>query len=353
LARLAGAHLRIAQPEFEGGPAMDAAVSDLGSIGPGRAVDAPGPAPLSQIRRGAEDGLGNRIEELYWCGSNYTIYRSNRGVFVHFSDCPEEARRQRLAFTEICPELCELRFLTGEMDRNVSVMGLSIPGFRAPKDSIFDHNIAQAIMLLMEGKVRDADDIAKAALTLAVSRATSDNTIRYLCASMATAFTAIVLTGLFFAVPHGLHQDLVDQMGVAAGAGAVGAFFSIITRLESFELKPCQQSRMNYWVSVTRILMGVIAGVVLVLIVNTSLGGALVKTDGLRTLAGAAVLGFLGGFAERLVQTLAQRAAVAMGDRGGTPVQVARKAQQAVGAEPRASVPEPVAGAPEGLVPAP
>jgi hypothetical protein len=333
---------------------MNVPVPDLRPIASTQLVDTADTLRLAHIRPGKPDGLGNIIEELYWCGSNYIIYRSNRGVFVHFSDDPLEAKAQRIAFTEICPELCELRYLTEEMDRNFSILGFSIPGFRGKKDSIFDHNIAQAVMLLMEGKVRDADDIAKAALTLAVARATNDNTIRYLCVAMATALVAIVLTGLFFFVPHGFHQDLLDQLGVGAGAGAMGAFFSIITRLESFQLKPCQQSNMNYWVSLTRILMGIIAGLVLVLIVNTSLGSALVKTDGLRNLAGAAVLGFLGGFAERLVQTLAQRAAGAMGEKsGGTPVQVARKAQQASASDQRTViVTASLSGAPDGLTPA-
>jgi hypothetical protein len=284
--------------------------------------------PLSEIRPGKPDKLGNNVVEIFWCGEDYIVYRSSKGVFVHFSDDPKVAKIQRRAFTEICPELCELRYLTEQMEGSARIFGL--PVFGSPeRDSIFDHNIAQAIMLLMEHKKQDAKDIAESALKLAVSRATNDNTIRYVVTS---AYTAIIITTALTA--YGFidisyyYGSSIDYI-VAAGAGSIGAFFSIITRLQSLELKPCQESHMNYLVSVMRILMGLIAALFLVLLAKTSLGGSLLNGKTLQTWTGVAVIGFVGGFAERLVQTIAQRSASAMGDRAGTPVQVARNAQHA------------------------
>ena len=70
---------------------------------------------LRDLKRGEPDKLGNRVEEICWLGSQYAIYRSERGVYLHFSDCKEEEEKQRCKFTEICPELCELRYLTSQM----------------------------------------------------------------------------------------------------------------------------------------------------------------------------------------------------------------------------------------------
>jgi hypothetical protein len=49
--------------------------------------------------------------------------------------------------------------------------------------------------------------------------------------------------------------------------GAAGAVFSIVTRLEAFRLKPCDESRMNYWMSAVRVLMGLMSAIALLRVV--------------------------------------------------------------------------------------
>ncbi len=120
------------------------------------------PFPLSQIVPGRTDKLGNKVEEILWIGSQYAIYRSDKGVHVHFSDCPEKEKEQRAAFTGICPELCELRYLIGNMHdgsfgRLSSLLRrLGVTSGDRPMRSrkLYEHNIAQALMLAMEGKPR-------------------------------------------------------------------------------------------------------------------------------------------------------------------------------------------------------
>jgi hypothetical protein len=64
---------------------------------------------LKELRVGKNDKLNHRVLDILWCGPDYAVYRSVRGIYVRFSDCPDDERRQREAFTEIAPELCELR----------------------------------------------------------------------------------------------------------------------------------------------------------------------------------------------------------------------------------------------------
>jgi len=52
------------------------------------------PFLLSDIAVGRNDKLGNKIAEILWLARNYAIYRSRRGVHVHFSNCQEAARSQ-------------------------------------------------------------------------------------------------------------------------------------------------------------------------------------------------------------------------------------------------------------------
>jgi hypothetical protein len=266
---------------------------------------------LSQIRAGQDDRLGNKIKKIHWIGLDYIIYCTHEGVFVHFSDCPEREAVQRSKLTEIVPELCELRYLTGE----IRIRGT---------ETIFDHNIAQAIMLLMENKPGDAKKIASEALRMAVKRVTNDNTITYMKASLIAAVwisVPIVVLGLssYWLDP----RMQLWRYAVAAAFGVWGAAFSIVTRVRSFEVKPCQQSDMNSWMSRFRIGSGCIGGLLLLVLLDGPFGQSLISKSALGVLdtwQAAASIGFLGGFAERLIQTLLGRASGSLDDASGTAV---------------------------------
>ena len=50
---------------------------------------------LCELAVGKKDKLGNKVEEILWLARNYAVYRSHRGVHVHFSDCAREEDDQR------------------------------------------------------------------------------------------------------------------------------------------------------------------------------------------------------------------------------------------------------------------
>src|SRR5262245_11587528 len=111
------------------------------------------PFLLCQLEAGKKDKLGHEVEEILWVGRNYAIYRSDKGVYVHFSDCPDEEVDQRKKFTDIAPELCELRYLTHEMRSGLKIR----LGSRTERhtSSLYDHNMAQAVMLVLEGQTEN------------------------------------------------------------------------------------------------------------------------------------------------------------------------------------------------------
>src|SRR5262249_15982152 len=134
---------------------------------------------------------GNTVREVLFSEASYAIYWSDKGIFVHFSDSPEERRDQRQRFTEIVPELCELRYLTAEM-RGWHWLPSWWPWLPRLRHTLYDHNMAQALMLVMENKIPLAKQIAKSTLTMAIQRVTSDNTIRYVRASLVSAFAILI-----------------------------------------------------------------------------------------------------------------------------------------------------------------
>jgi hypothetical protein len=283
---------------------------------------------LSGLEEGSPDKLGHIVEEILWVGKNYAVYWTKQGVYVHFSDDENEADEQRQRFIKVCPEICELRYLTPQIR--------SAGRFDS---SLFDHNIAQAIMLVLEKDVETGRNIAQQALKMAVDRVTNDNTLRYVRASLCAWFSFVVLGGIvglvgyFGYLPAPRHHPLLYI--VAGIAGATGAMLSIATRLQSFRLKPCNQSNMNYWMSVIRIGIGIIAGIVFMLLAPIILLD-LLKTlfhwennNNVPTLEMAALLGFVAGFAERLVPNIMRWTSEQFETSFGTPSQAVRAGQQA------------------------
>jgi hypothetical protein len=299
------------------------------------------PFLLSDLSVGKKDKLGHVIAEILWLARNYAVYRSHRGVYVHFSNCPQEENNQRSRFTRISPELCELRYLTAQMSSGLTF------GLRGPPSSIYHHNMAQAVMLVMEKKdsadLEEAKKLAVKTLNMAVERVTNDNMLRYLrvCLLCWGAVTVAALWLLWEPTqfdwkfwqqirPHiaGLKSYVIGGM-----FGATGAMLSVATRLQEFKLKPCHQSNMNYWMAGLRIGIGVVAGIVILVLARTILGDGIGKHVATMYWEAVAAVGLIAGFTERLVPSLLQRTANQWESSAGTPVQAAQ--QQETQKEPR------------------
>jgi hypothetical protein len=282
------------------------------------------PLLLCELAVDKPDRLHNTVREIFWAGMNYAIYCSDKGVEVQFSDNPEEEKQQRNKFTEICPELCELRYLTSQMRSRIHIPFWPI--HRTPGDTLFEHNMAQAVMLIMEDKIEEGKQIAQKALAMAVRRVTMNNTIRYVRMSLVFSFISIAAGA--FALTFRASLGAMGSAYVVAGMfGATGAVLSIATRLEAFQLQPCDESKMNYWMSATRVGMGMISAITLLLLANTVLDDPFHKLYPNLVWASwqsAALLGLIGGFAERLIPNLLNQTAGKMGPTDGTPVQAVR-----------------------------
>ena len=270
---------------------------------------------LCDLMSGKPDALGNTISQILWLGPNYAVYRSDDGVCVQFSDDAKEEMEQRQRFGTICSVLCELRYLTSQMRTRWW------PSKR--RGILYDHNIASVIMLALEGNANEANRLAGKTLDLAVERATNDNTIRYIRACFIFASICVAIGFCFL-------STMWSPYVIAAMFGAAGATFSVATRLQRFKLKPCNQSQMNYWMSVVRVSMGVLAAVALMLLIGTmplatEIKGALKEGDWQI----AAMLGLIAGFCERLVPNIINWTSKKIGDvtdsKAGTAVQAARE----------------------------
>lgn len=283
------------------------------------------PFLLSELREGNKDKLGHLVEEILWIGHNYAIYRTEKGVYAQFSDNEREEMDQRQKFTQISKELCELRYLTQQMQSTWKLGFEPQESYRT--SSLYDHNMAQAVMLVMEAKAAEGALLADKTLKMAVERATNDNTIRYLRCCLILWIVAIAAGVVLY---RDVPSDWTIYM-LGAMAGATGAVLSIAGRLQAFQLHPCRQSNMNYWMSGTRVGIGLLGGAALVLLAPTFLSSGLkdlVQAGGTETniqWQGAVILGLIGGFTERLIPILLQQTSDKIAPAAGTPAQAANQ----------------------------
>ena len=303
-------------------------------------VRMPSGLSLHDLEEGKRDAIGAIVRRILFRGDDYAIYRSDRGVYVHFADGKDTEHAQRSIYVKLSVQICELRYLTSQM----RAAGLRhFTGRFARQDTLYDHNMGQALMLLMESVAQrttgqateaaateqEAKNIAQRALDMAVRRVTVDNTIRYVrtCVVFGILWLLAALTVYLLYANAGERQYYV----LASAAGIIGAVFSVIVRAQAFDLKPCDDSAMNKLMSLIRVGLGGLAGPVLVLVLMTLSVNALAGTldfgkDAVGTpgfIRMVAIIGLLGGFAERLVPNLVQAAADKMG-RAGTPGQAAQ-----------------------------
>src|ERR1700733_14092372 len=186
---------------------------------------------------GCKDELGNTIREILWHGMDYLVYRSTSGVSIHFSEDKEQGRVQRERFITICPELCELRYLTSQMEGGpldlLSRLWLAVrnrlPGKKrdhmkpSMNRGIYDHNIAQALMLAMEGHGSMAKNLAQQALSMADRRTTNDNTIRYVATCLGFGVGWILFSLITAALANWEGLFATRCCLLASGFGAAGA----------------------------------------------------------------------------------------------------------------------------------
>jgi hypothetical protein len=291
---------------------------------------------LVELRVGVRDRLGNRVLEILHAGTNYKVYRSSMGIYVHFSDNEQEEKAQRQKFTEICPELCDLRYLITQLrGRYWSRFWHRLFG-----SNLYERNIAQALMMIMENQGVDASERAKKlirhTLDMAVERVTHDNIIRYslACSFWAGAFIAIGAIALCYFNSN--HDPICWKPYLVGGmSGAVAAAFSVLTRRREIEQRPCYDSHLNKWKSAMHILTGVVAAIALLsfmetfdsfrtlVLGDTSSATAFAVDNGIVFWHKVATLGFIGGFAERLIPNLLRQTVGKI--EAGTPGQAARQ----------------------------
>lgn len=289
---------------------------------------------IADLRKGGLDAGENVILRFQVKRPpEYAVYYSEERVVVSFADDPALAAKQRGDLAQIAPVRGEINGLLDAWRSAKDTPKWYLPnGYtteRAARHKAlaerFDQRVADALVVALNGDVTGAgavlDDIKQDILAHRAGIAR----LQSLVAAAVGVFGFIVLTTLVGAIGGNGDVCPTDRFPVCfpygtdlwrgALTGAFGALFSLALGIRRKEVPPDLNFASNVTEAVLRIMIGIIAGAVLVgLILSGFVHVGFGETDP-KQVSGLyyAAAGFLAGFAERLVPDLLAKGKVVDG----------------------------------------
>jgi hypothetical protein len=223
----------------------------------------------------------------------YAIYQAGE-VMVHVADDPEKAQAQRKAILSVSSARAEVISL---------VQGL-------PCREICDRQLAYAFQLALDDDIDGAKGTVAAVKAFVLGKRAARGRFQYLKWSYGAA---AVLIGLLFVASRVYpFQEASSDLWLAAKAGLIGAAFSIALAIRGRTVAFDTDLLDNVTDGTLRLLIGVISAGVLLLLLACGVLPSLKIGDA--NFGGSAltwqmvlVIGFVGGFMERLVPDLLEK----------------------------------------------
>jgi hypothetical protein len=267
---------------------------NVGNASATRPQDGQQPRKLRDIRVGNKDGRDLLITHIYASQTDeYSIYQAGE-VMVQFADDAAKAQAQRKSILSVSSARAEV---------NALVQGLACR-------EICDRQLAYALQLALDGDMDGAKATVAAAKTFVLAKRAARGRFQYLKWSFGTAAVAI---GLFSVVSRFFPIETASSdLWLAGNAGLVGAAFSIALAIRNRTVALDTDLLDNITDGTLRLLIGVISAGVLLLFLgcgilpNLKIGEANFSASPL-TWQMVLVIGFLGGFLERLVPDLLEK----------------------------------------------
>ncbi len=259
---------------------------------------------VEQLVQQKPDAAGNPVVRVYFkLPPLYGIYQTSSGVAVQYADAVDKAQEQATSGAILNP-----------LQRQIDAL---IDGWRTSKNPAdqararrYDERVAVALRLWLLGDTNSALAALELIKQDIADERTSFARFTYLQAAFLAAFALfVILTVLKSPLGGYIFSAETKSLWLAGRAACVGAFFSIAIGIKSRSVLPDLRLRDNVSDAVLRIVIGVIAGGVLLLMLQSGIvgdlqiGGHAVTADRYSWVL-VLMLGFLAGFSERLVPDL-------------------------------------------------
>ncbi|MEX0342640.1 MAG: hypothetical protein AB3N06_08640 [Erythrobacter sp.] len=313
---------------------------------------------VADLRAEMPDAAHQIVKNIYAKNPPYyAVYQTAERVMVHFADDPEVSSEQRKVLSQLAPLRGETNGLIDdwrEKPDQFKVWGIvnRKNGAEIRKRARrYDRRIADALVVALEGDLTGAGAFLQGIKDDVLEERTGWSRFEYLTVAICVAFFFIFLVSFIawistwgdgsvssgtltflagiIATTSGVDitgcQPLDDprcyraatELWRGAMAGALGSFFSIALGIRKRTILPDLNRYNNFMDAALRVAIGIIAGTVLVALVvsdfvTISIGDAAPgQLDDLYL----GIVGFLGGFAERLVPDLLEKVEAKQGEK--------------------------------------
>lgn len=275
---------------------------------------------VADLTVGDPDSAGICVERIYARNPpSYAVYRTGDRLCMHFADDAAKADEQRKALAQLSPLRGEInglidRWREASLDRRFVWIGPKTGARQRARAERYDRQVADALIVALEGDLTGAGVLLKDLKDDITAERVGWARFLYLLAAIGIA-SAIMLVSIGVSVFDRRGQCTFGQMlcfkdawnlWLGGLSGAFGAFFSIALALRGRTVLPDLYWTSNVMDAALRVVIGAIAGGVLVGLigaefVQVSLGG---RSPGTYETIHILVVAFLAGFAERLVPDL-------------------------------------------------
>jgi hypothetical protein len=262
---------------------------------------------VEAVRKGSSDGRGETIERIFFRRDEYAIYLANGTVTVQFSNCTNKASAQIRAIAELLPLRNKLQYLGRGLTTRRTTSGSAT---EADGNPCYFSQIADAMRLGLENQLPMGRSILEGAIADLTALVERDGRVCYLKAGVLTmlGFMFASLVGVVVSLWSG--SDFFSKMFAASCSGAIGAMLSIALGIRNRTVAVDGYARSNRMEAALRVLIGVISGVVLYLVLSSGLVtgmDSMLKPAEFGAWKMTILIGFMGGFLERLVPDLLEK----------------------------------------------
>lgn len=289
---------------------------------------------VEAIEKDKPDAAGVAVCEVYARRPpRYAVYRTSDRVLIHFADDETIVDSQRTALAPLNP-------LRGEINGLIDTWRSSSNPPLQMKAKGYDRRVADALIFGLDQDVGGAVALLAEIKKDIIEERTSWARFHYLM--MASAVAAIAVALSCWLGNHDAFDAESRNLWIAAGTGAVGAFFSIAIGIRNRTVLTDLRQRDNSLDALLRIVIGSIAAVVLIALVlakavSFDIGGAKLVNEPVWLYI--LIVAFVGGFSERLVPDLLAKAAAEPSDAS----KLASTTMASTPASPPSSAKTPVA----------